>query len=290
MIEGMYGRLLPALLVLLVGAAACAPAEPPQPRSYALTGQVLAINTSQTALTVKHDDIEDFMMGMTMTFPVEEGTDLSGLTVGDTIEATLEVAGTTARLRDVKRTGSAPLPANTNEVALAAGLLEVGDEVPDAALIDQADNRRSLAEWTGMATIYGFTYTTCPLPNFCPLIDRQFAALQARIAADPDLAARARIVSVSIDPEHDTPAVLAAHAEGLGANHDIWTFLTGDVATVDRVAGRFGVGIVRPEEGNEISHNLRTTLVGPDGRVAAIYPGGDWTVDQVLDDLRAAVD
>ena len=290
MIEGMYGRLLPALLVLLVGAAACAPAEPPQPRSYALTGQVLAINTSQTALTVKHDDIEDFMMGMTMTFPVEEGTDLSGLTVGDTIEATLEVAGTTAQLRDVKRTGSAPLPANTNEVALAAGLLEVGDEVPDAALIDQADNRRSLAEWTGMATIYGFTYTTCPLPNFCPLIDRQFAALQARIAADPDLAARARIVSVSIDPEHDTPAVLAAHAEGLGANHDIWTFLTGDVATVDRVAGRFGVGIVRPEEGNEISHNLRTTLVGPDGRVAAIYPGGDWTVDQVLDDLRAAVD
>jgi len=290
MIEGMYGRLLPALLVLLVGAAACAPAEPPQPRSYALKGQVLAINTSQTALTVKHDDIEDFMMGMTMTFPVEEGTDLSGLTVGDTIEATLEVAGTTARLRDVKRTGSAPLPANTNEVALAAGLLEVGDEVPDAALIDQADNRRSLAEWTGMATIYGFTYTTCPLPNFCPLIDRQFAALQARIAADPDLAARARIVSVSIDPEHDTPAVLAAHAEGLGANHDIWTFLTGDVATVDRVAGRFGVGIVRPEEGNEISHNLRTTLVGPDGRVAAIYPGGDWTVDQVLDGLRATVD
>lgn len=287
----MFRRLLPALLLLLTVTAACTPAAPPEPRRYRLTGQILAIDTSQSSLTVKHEDIEGFMMAMTMTFPVSEPAELEGLTAGDTIEATLEVTGSNARLRDVTRTGTAPLPDNTNEVALAAGLLEVGDPVPDAALIDQADRRRSLSEWNGMATVYGFTYTSCPLPNFCPLIEKHFAGLQARIKADPDLVARTRIVTVSIDPQKDTPAVLAAHAESLGADPALWTFLTGDVATVDRVAGRFGVGILRLEgESAEISHNLRTTLVGPDGRVAAIYTGGDWTIDQVLADIEDTLD
>lgn len=278
-----------AVASALVSAACSQPAPATPPARYPIAGQVLAVNTEARKLTVKHGDIEGLMPGMTMTFDVASPTDLVGREPGDLIAATLEVSSETSRLLDVVRTGSAPLPSNTNEVALVAGLLEVGDAIPDAALIDQADRRRSLSEWHGTTTLVSFTYTTCPLPNFCPLIDRNFAALQELIASDPALAGRVKLISISIDPTTDTPAVLAAHAARLKANPDVWTMLTGDVVTSDRVAGRFGVGIVRPDQPGEIKHNLRTTLVGKNARVRAIYSGNEWTPTEMVADLRASV-
>lgn len=285
---GMFRLAL--LLVAAVSLSGCGPApEPPTTTRYPLTGQVMAVNTDRGELTVKHDDIDGLMPAMTMTFPVASADALHERVPGELIAATLEVTSGQGTLVNVVHTGSAPLPTNSNEVALASGVLDVGDSVPDAALIDQSDRRRSLSEWTGTPTLYGFVYTTCPLPNFCPLIDSNFATIQREIAVDPALAGQVRLISISIDPAHDTPEVLAAHADRIGADPAAWTLLTGDVATVDRVAGRFGVGIVRPDTPGEIKHNLRTTLVGRDGRVAAIYPGNDWSVEDVLDDLRSAV-
>jgi protein SCO1/2 len=225
---------------------------------------------------------------MTMTFDVATASDLAERVPGELVTATLEVSATSSRLLDIKHAGSAPLPANTNEVALL-DLLEVGDVVPDAALIDQNDRRRSLSEWNGTTTLVSLTYTTCPLPNFCPLMDRNLAALQERIAGDAALAGRVRLISITIDPAHDTPAVLADHAARLKADPAVWTFLTGDARTVDKVAGTFGVGIVRPDEPGEIKHNLRTTLVGKNGHVRAIYSGNEWTPESILGDIRASV-
>lgn len=289
----MGDMLRPALFVLAVltlAVAACNRTSEPLPTArYELNGQILAVNAETREITVKHDDVVGLMPAMTMTFPVGAESDLRGRIPGDMIRATLEVTGGQGRITNVVKTGTAPLPANTNEVALAAGLLEEGDAVPDAALIDQSDRRRSLSDWTGTPTLVGFVYTTCPLPNFCPLIDRNFAAVQRAIAADTRLAGQVRLISISIDPTRDTPAVLAAHAAKLEADPAVWTFLTGDPATVDRVAGRYGVGITRADGSGEIAHNLRTTLVGRDGRVRKIYSGNAWTADEVLDDLRAAV-
>jgi protein SCO1/2 len=271
-------------------ASGCAGApEPAAVARYDLAGQIMAVNADTRELTVKHGDIAGLMPAMTMTFGVADDTAVTSYVPGDLITATLEVADGVGRLSGVVKTGNAPLPANTNEVALAAGILAEGDDVPDAALIDQTDTRRSLAEWRGAPTVFGFVYTNCPLPNYCPLIDRQFVSLQRAIAGEPGLSGRVRLVSISIDPARDTPAVLAEHAAGLGADPAVWTFLTGDPATVDRVAGRFGVGISRTDGSAEISHNLRTTLVGADGRVRRIYTGNEWTIDEVLVDLRAAV-
>jgi protein SCO1/2 len=133
-----------------------------------------------------------------------------------------------------------------------------------------------------------FIYTRGPLPTFCPLMDQNFATIQEAVAEDPALAGQVKLVSITFDPEHDTPEVLAAHAEKRHADPDVWTFLTGDQATIDRFAGRFGVGVLRQTEAADIQHNLRTTLVGRDGRVLKVYSGSDWTPGAVLADLRAA--
>jgi protein SCO1/2 len=279
-------RLLAALM-LLTGAAACSRPEPP--REYPLRGQVLAVDRERQQLTVKHEDIPNFMPGMTMSFPVTSPALLDGREPGELITATLQVSESLGRLSAIVRTGLAPLPETANELALATQFLDPGDAVPDAAFLDQDDRRRSFSEWKGVATLVTFVYTRCPLPTFCPLMDQNFATLQRLIAEDPALRGRARLVSISFDPDHDTPAVLKKHASRLKADPAVWTFLTGDRATVDKFAGRMGVSVLRPQTPGEITHNLRTALIGPDGRLVKYYTGSDWTPSQTLTDLRAAV-
>ena len=279
------GRRLAAALGIVATAAACSRPEPP--RRYPLTGQVLAVHPERQQLTIKHEDIPGFMPGMTMTFPVTPATLLEGRVAGELITATLEVSESTGRLVAITHTGTAPLPDNPNALAMAAQPLDVGDPMPDAAFIDHHDARRSFSEWTGTATLVTFIYTRCPLPTYCPLMDQNFATIQRAVAEDRALQGRVRLVSISFDPDHDTPAVLAKHAGRLKADPAVWTFLTGDRVTIDRFAGRLGVGLLRPAAATEITHNLSTILVGADGRIAKIYTGSDWTPNQAISDLRA---
>ena len=256
------------------------------PKRYPLHGQILAVDVAHQQLTVKHDDIPGLMPGMTMSYPVATPALMRGRAPGETITATLEVSDMTGRLVDITHTGSAPLPAGTNALAIASELLNLGDPIPDVALIDQHDKRRSLAEWRGTTTLITFVYTRCPLPNFCPLMDQHFETLQRSLSEDSTLQGRVKLISVSVDPAFDTPLVLAAHAAHVKADPAVWTFLTGDVGTIDHLAAQFGVGILRdPQDATNITHNLRTTLIGADGRIAKVYAGNDWTPAEVLADL-----
>jgi protein SCO1/2 len=275
------GILLTALL------SGCARAEPP--RQYPVKGQVLSVDADGRKLVVAHEDIPGFMPAMTMTYPVATDTALAAFAPGDLITATLEVSDAQGTLTKVTKTGTAPIRQGANQTAMATALLGPGDVLPDAALVDQDDRRRSLSEWAGTATLVTFTYSRCPDPTFCPLMDQNFATIQRSVAKDAALKGRVKLISISFDPEHDTPAVLKKHAAARGADTAVWTFLTGDLATVDRLAGRFGVSVIRPGGDDPIPHSLRTTLVGPDGHVRKSYSGNDWTPGAVLADLRAAV-
>jgi protein SCO1/2 len=214
---------------------------------------------------------------------------MQGRTPGELVTGTLEVDDYVGRLVAITHTGSAPLPEG-GLAALAAAPLKIGDDVPDAALIDQSNRRRSLSEWHGASAVVTFIYTRCPLPNFCPLMDQNFRTLQGELADDPQLRGRVKLISISFDPEHDTPEVLAEHARKVKADTSVWTFLTGDRVTIDRVSGRLGVRAFRsPEDASQITHNLSTAIIDADGRLAHLYEGNDWTPSTVLKDLRAAV-
>src|SRR5207244_56765 len=115
-------------------------------------------------------------------------------------------------------------------------------------------------------------YTRCPLPDFCPAMDRRFSALQKAIKADARLAGRVHLVTVSFDPAHDTPAVIRRHAAAAGADPAVWAYLTGTKPAIDHVTSRFGVSAIA-DEADTITHNLRTAVVDPDGRLVQIYSG-----------------
>lgn len=285
------------VVLALLAFSACAKSAPPantaaatSVKRYSLSGQVLVVNTAKQSLSIKHHDIVGYMPAMTMTFEVARPDLMKGREPGEMILGTLEVDDTSGKLVEITRTGMEPLPDRTGTSPLAGVMLDLGDTAPDAALIDQNDKRRAFAEWRGSVTLVTFIYTRCPLPTYCPLMDKNFASIQKQMAADPALKGKVKLVSVSFDPANDTAAVLKAHAAKLGADPNVWTFLTADNVTIDRFAAKFGVSVAR--EGTapgEITHNLRTTLLDADGKIIRIYTGGEWTVDGALADLRAAV-
>jgi protein SCO1/2 len=165
-------------------------------------------------------------------------------------------------------------------------LLRPGEPVPAGAFVDQDGRKRTFAAFKGSPVVVTFVYTKCPLPTFCPLMDRHFATLQRTLKDDAALQ-KVHLVTVSFDPTIDTPPVLKAHAKELGADLKRWTFLTGDRDEVDRFAARFGVSVSRAlNDPRDITHNLRTAIVGADGTLVKVYTGNEWTPDQVLADLR----
>lgn len=264
--------------------------QAPPAKQYELKGQILAVYDGRQELAIKHEDIVGYMPGMTMTFPVATQSLMIGRTPGELVTATLEVTNLAGKLVAITHTGTAPLPTNTNSGAMTEGILQVGDLIPDAALIDQSDHRRSLSDWKGTPMLITFIYTRCPLPNFCPAMNRNFASIQRSLAADAALTGRLNLVSISFDPDHDTPAVLAEFAAKHDTNPAVWTWLTGDRITTDKLAARFGVSVIRGDQtATDVTHNLRTTLIGADGRIVQIYSGSEWTPAAVLSDLRALV-
>ena len=257
-------------------------------KRYELEGQVLAVDAQRQEVTVKHRDIKNFMPGMTMAFKVQDARELQPRKPGELIKATLVVADSTGHLEDIVRTGEAPLP--TPEPGLPpAGWLQPGAAVADADFIDQTGRARRLSEWHDKTVAVMFVYTRCPLPDFCPLMDRHFAAVQRSISGDPRLTDRVHLLSVSFDPAYDTPDVLAAHAKKAGAQAVTWTWLTGELKAIDAFAAQFGVSIIRADRPlQEITHNLKTVVIDRSGRVVKIYNGNDWKPEELLATLRAA--
>jgi protein SCO1 len=260
-------------------------------RTYKMQGQVLSIEAPQKQLTVKHEDIKGLMPAMTMPYSVKDEHLLDGLSAGDLINATLVVVSNDAYLTAVTKVGQAPLEAPPPEAPMPAAssgfeLLKVGDAVPNGSFLDQDGKKRSFSAFKGSRIVMTFIYTTCPLPTFCPLMDRHFVAIQKSLQQDPELK-DVHLVTVSFDPKTDTPPVLKKHARELKADLTRWTFLTGDRDDVDRFAARFGVSVARAQnDPRDITHNLRTAIVDSEGKLQKVYVGNEWSPDQILADLK----
>lgn len=278
-----------AVFASLAAAAACsAPPPPARVREFPLTGEVLAIKPDRSEVQVKHDEVKGFMDAMTMWFNVKEPKLLESLAPGDLVSATLVLTAEDSYLTAIRRTGrrapgeaAAPQPPPVD-------LLQAGDAVPDITFIDEAGRARPLSSYRGRYVLLTFIYTRCPLPDYCPRMNAHFAAVQRGLKADPGLRQRVRLLSVSFDPDIDTPATLAAKAREMSADPALWHFVTAPRDLVDAFGGRLGLSVLREgADGRNITHNLRTALLDPDGKLARAYNGNEWSPEEVLRDLQA---
>jgi protein SCO1/2 len=222
---------------------------------------------------------------MTMPFALAGEPVLDYLEVGDALEGRLEVTESQSRLVDVFITQQAepidraPEPERAPEQEQRL-VLEPGAAVPDFAMTTQDGKPLVLSQCKGHVVVLTFIYTRCPLPDFCPLLDRKFSDLSRALRVRGGAASGVRLLSISFDPEHDTPAVLAEHARRLGARPPRWTFAVASHEELDRVAEPLGLSVsARPDE---LVHTLSTAIVSPDGRLLALFRGNQWSSEDVL--------
>jgi protein SCO1/2 len=234
-------------------------------RTFSVDGVVVAVDPAARTMLVSHRPIAGYMGAMTMPFHVEDAAELAGLTPGTRVRFDLAVSRDRTVARRVAVTGRSELPPSK-------GRLAIGGALPEFRLTDQAGRTVTAADLRGKVAAVDFIYTRCPLPEVCPRLSANFALLQRRFGAE------LLLVSVTVDPEYDTPAVLAAYARRWGADPSGWLFLTGDVAGLAASLGQ----IYWADEG-AIGHNSSTAVIGRDGRLAALLEGSEFRVDQLAD-------
>lgn len=266
--------------------------QAPEVQTYPLTGQILLVDPAAGEVLIRHGDIVGFMPGMTMPFTVREPALLEGRQAGDLVEATLSVTAEAAWISALTATGRAPLPPDAPAAFPAARGVRIrapGDTLPDTPLRTASGRPLRLGDTGGRARAVTFIYTRCPLPDYCPLMDRRFAELQRRASRSQALAGRVSLVSISFDTTHDTPARLTEHARALAADPATWEFATvAEDADSDRFAAELGVNVIREADGT-ITHNLRTYVIDPAGTVVSVRDGSAWTTDEILADLARAL-
>jgi protein SCO1/2 len=256
------------------------------PRRYPLRGVITKVDAAARQVTVDHEEVPGYMAAMTMAFPVRDDPKvLEILRPGDRIEATLAVENDRYWLEQILTKGFVPTPVPDTAAAVTPVPnrgVAVGDVVPDFALVDQTGGTVRLSQLRGEPVAVTFLYTRCPIATACPMTTSRFARLQAMLRGKKF----GRLLAVTVDPEHDTPQVLARYARQIGADSRRWKFLTGDPRAVARVASDFGV-VYYPERG-QVIHAQAVAVVGPDGRLETIYFGENWEPEHILRDMEKA--
>lgn len=282
---------LPAALLLAAAACERRQGASADAKRYELRGTVVSFNKAQSQVVVSHGEIPGLMEAMTMPYTLREPDAFDAMKPGDQIQATLVVDGDRSWLENPVVThaesdpSAAPPPPSGQPREPRPG-----DEVPDVSLTNQDGRKIRLSEFRGRALAVTFIYTRCPLPDFCTLMSNNFADIDLALARDTDLARKSHLLSVSLDPQYDTPKVLrsygAAHTQRYAdEKFERWELATGDPEEVRKLANFFG--LTYAPDGDQIVHSLRTGVVSPDGRLYKIYRGNEWKPEEALADFRA---
>lgn len=270
---------VPMLFFALVGQATAA--------TYQVRGVVRSVDAAHRQVLVAHEAIPGYMAAMTMSFDVPDARELDHLQAGDRIEFALVVRGDEAWIEHVRRTGFAGLP-QLAPAPTVSRAFEPGDVLPDIALRDDGGRTRRLADFRGRVLVVTFIYTRCPLPTYCPLMERNLRTAQTlldRLGA-PD---GWHFLSLSFDAAHDTPAVLSAYAQTwrTDAAQARWTFAAAEPAEVHALGD--GLGLELRESDGAITHSLRTIVIDAHGRLRRIFAGNAWTPQELAAAVRSAL-
>jgi protein SCO1/2 len=261
-------------------------ARAPEQR-YEVKGKVLIVDDIGKAVSIAHEAIPGYMEAMAMSFKLKDERWFNILAPGNRVQATLVVAGDRSWLEDLVVTSESADTSTTN-TALSTEP-KPGDPVPDFALVNQDGKRISLSKYKGQALVLTFIYTRCPLPDYCPLMTNQFVEIDKAIKQNPSLYPETHLLSISVDPEFDTPKVLRSYGEQYTGDSGPrafkqWEFASGSNDEVKKAANYFGLQYWTEED--QIIHSLRTAIIAPDGKLAKLYNGNEWKPADLLSELQ----
>ncbi len=296
---------LPAIILgLLAVLCGCSPDRPPAApdapaaaaaesiTNYTVRGVVVGLGDDGKSVKVKHEEIPGYMMAMTMPFEARPTNELAGLMRGDRIEFRMRVTETDGWIDQIRILGTTRTgPTNTvNDIKVIPDVPELnpGDLVPNYTYTNQLGRVIHLADYRGQALAITFIFTRCPFPTFCPRMTEQFGKVSKLLKDAPDAPANWHLLSLSFDPEFDTPQTLRAYGERHHHDPARWSLATGSFNQIERLTGHFGLYFGRNVPVAQQNHNLRTVVLDTRGRVHEVFVGNEWTAEALAASLRAA--
>ena len=258
-------------------------------RQFTVRGAIRGIAPDGRTLEIEHEAIPNYRPAMTMPFTARNAADAKDLKIGDAVEFRMVVDDKEALIDQIRKIDAAqlnlPTPAASvrKAPAQASTRWRAGDMLPPFRLTNEKGEQIGSDTLRGRPYVLTFIFTRCPIPNFCPLMNKNFAELQNAIKSGDGKVAETKLLSISFDPEFDTPAVLKEAAQHENADPAIWSFATAPRPQIEQLTKGFSV-MVQPE-GGSISHGLATALVDANGRIVEIWRGNGWKPGDVLQKL-----
>jgi protein SCO1 len=255
---------------------------------YQVTGLVVEVKPEEKSVKIKHDEVPGYMKAMTMFFDVKDTNELAGIEAGDPVSFRMIVTETYGWIEQIKKTGPKRNDApTTGPLRLVQDVepLQVGDPLPSYQFTNQFGQPFDLARLRGKAIAINFLFTRCPFPTFCPQTARYFAQTQEKLSTMTNSPTNWHLLTISFDPEYDTPAVLKSYAQSYNYNSERWTFATGALIDITAIAEQFGLTFYRDEPGGLPNHSLRTVIVDATGRVQRIIAGNEWKPDELVAEI-----
>jgi protein SCO1/2 len=262
-------------------------------KRFDFKGKVISVEKAQRSVTIAHEDIKDYMPGMTMPFTVKDDWAFDVLVPGDQVSAIYVVDGAQSWLEQlvITKEGAAtasPVPGQVVEA-------KAGDEVPNYRLINQDGKVIRVHDYKGKTLLLTFIFTRCQDPDQCTLMSSNFATVDQGLQKQPELYGKTHLLSISFDPEYDTPKVLRSYGAAYTGRYtdekfDHWEFASGSADEVKGIAQFFGLRYYKDTQSGkeQIIHSLRTAVIGPDSRIVKVYRGNEWKPEEVMKDLQTA--
>jgi protein SCO1 len=156
---------------------------------------------------------------------------------------------------------------------------------PEFTLTSQDDARVGLRDFRGKVVALTFIYTSCP--DTCPMLTAKMAQVQDELG--PVFGPKIAFISITVDPERDTPEVLKQYAQMFAVKLAGWAFLTGSPAAIQDVTHRYGVFVAKAADGS-VDHTALTSLIDARGRLRVQYLGVRFDPEEFRRDLLSLLD
>ncbi len=265
-------------------------------KRYDLKGKVVSVDREKRRAKIDHEAIPDLMPAMEMEFPIHEDWVWDDLVPGSEIRAKLVVDNSAKEPYFLENVGIIAVPKPGQPVVpVDQNFAQIGKEIPDFQLTNQDGKRISMKDFRGHPLAITFIYAQCPLPDYCIKMSTNFSDAANRIMSEPEAKDRFRLLSISFDPQRDTPEKLKSYGLGYlgkGAKPDftVWQLAVGSDKEVRAVADFFGLRYeVDANDKTQFNHSLRTAIVSPEGKVTKIFAGNEWTPNDLLREMKTAV-
>ncbi len=262
------------------------------PRIYQVKGVIEELRHEKKKALIAHEEIPGYMEAMTMLLDVRDTNEFTGLQAGDKITFRMLVTEDDGWIDQLKRVEGPRTPLATKPSSFRpvrdVEPLAVGDKMPDYTFTNSFGAVTRLSDLKGRAYAFTFIFTRCPFPTFCPRLNSHFEAVQKTLKAMPDAPTNWTLLSITIEPEYDTPQQLKAYSARYSPDPVHWQWLTAPLIDITAVGEQFGLQFWRANPNEPINHNVRTVVVNAVGVVQWITPDNEFKPDMLVEQLVKA--